>query len=1009
MTKIDNKIKDFISKLYLYKALEGLVVFVLFFGMYFFVYLVIEYFFYLSSDVRTALFYLSVLTSFGFLLYNVIFPILQSFITSLQISKENASQIIGSTNKAINDRLLNLLQLEKLGNNELVEESIRLLEKDLFQYDLIKSISLKNLVLLSKLTILPILFLGIISLINFDGIVAKPANRIFLFRKEFKKPLDFKIDILNDSLTSVEGESFKLKFKVTPIADYNFHVFVDDDILETKSESDYFTYVFYDVKSDFSFRVGETKDKSYNFNLKVLHPPKINSLKLEIHPPKYTSLPTRQVSNLSDVNVAEGSKLNWIFDVDNISDIKFIPDSSVIFSNENYRFSTTISKSFKYNISISSKELSDFISLDYQVESIADKQPRLSVDILNMKPTILGFYIFNLSASDDYRLTRYGYQIIKDKKTIYKKSFRLNTKEFSDMQLPIDVRNMKISGDASIRFYVRDNDSIHGRKVTYSQYFPLQIFTDTVLYKENTLRKDSLIAEYSSKLNKKIATDSLNNSFSEMQEKHSTEKENLKELKQKIQESIKHKEELLQNLNSINDKELLEEINKALEDQKELLKDINEALKQQSDTKSKENKSEELKAKNEFQQKKTLNILRKIASSQMLKSMTEEAKELEKSSNDLADKPSEKQKESIKNKADNIEKTLEKYSKLKGSDKLEKQLKPQLEELKKEASKKSNSDSKKMQSMSKKIHSKLKSKLSTSMGGGESMSVDMETLTFLFNNYLSLSYDEEYLINHYNYSSLEDHNHQYNNIEFLTYLNYRLYNFAIANKYFTRASFNLIYPLQQYQVKFDDVYESNNSSKLNQLQLNFISDVNAVIDLLSDIIEQMNKADASPSSGDGEKSDQTTPQDLIEQQKQMQSGSEGEQKEGKGKDGSKLTDEEISEIIKRQEEIRNKYNELNGGSNKSLDKEIKELKKSLLKTKDRTELSKHQNTILKFLKDLKGQEKKKDKKRKSKVGVQKNIYNYPYHFNTDIIPNSSEQIDRKHLDYNEFYRTKLNK
>ncbi|MCK5907599.1 MAG: hypothetical protein KAG37_08400, partial [Flavobacteriales bacterium] len=167
MNKIESKINDFISKLYLYKALEGFIVFVLFFGFYFFIYLIVEYFFYLDSFTRTSLFYFTALLALVFFAHKILYPILQSFIPSLQISKENASRIIGSSNSEINDRLLNLLQLENLVNDELVSESIHQLEKDLFVFDFIKAINFQNLRLFFKLLLLPISFFIIISIINF--------------------------------------------------------------------------------------------------------------------------------------------------------------------------------------------------------------------------------------------------------------------------------------------------------------------------------------------------------------------------------------------------------------------------------------------------------------------------------------------------------------------------------------------------------------------------------------------------------------------------------------------------------------------------------------------------------------------------------------------------------------------------------------------------------------------------------------------------------------------------
>ncbi len=1017
MKKIEKKISEFISKLYLYKALEGFVFFVFFFGLYFLIYIVIEYFFYLDSFTRTSLFYISLLLAISLFLYKILYPFLQSFIPSLQISKEKASKIIGSSDTRINDRLLNLLQLEKLGNDELVTQSIQQLEKDLFNYDFLSALNLKNLRLFFRLLLIPISFFIIISFINFDGFIVEPSNRIISYETKFEKPLDFKIQILNDSLNVVEGEDFELNYKVIASSDVPIFIFIDDKIFEVGNSSNFNKYIFKNVKSNLNFRIGESITKSYSFNIKLLHPPKITSLNLKINPPKYTGLSAKDVTNFSDVEVPGGSELTWIIKSENINKAYFKLDSSTfdfIDSGKTFLYKTTLHKSFDYNISISSNDVKDYLNFDYHITSIPDAHPKINVDILNKQPLTLGINFFAFSASDDYGLTKYGYQILMKGKILKSKYFKVNSNKLITRNITVDTRNMNLSGDAVIRFFVSDNDKINGVKTTFSSDFPISIYTTDQLEEENESLKDSLVNEYSSELQKQILIDSLNNNSTDFQRDKFSEKEELEQLKFDLEKSIEQKKELLNNLNSINDKELLEEIEEAIKAQKELLKEINDALKLSNAKNKTDKKSEELKAKNDFQQKKTLNLLRKIASSQMLKSLATDAEKLNESVNNLSEQPSVSETKSINEQTNQLEEKLKKYSKLKGSDKLKNDLQKDIDQLKKESSKSSGANKKKMKSNSENISSKIKSQASISSGAGESMSVDLQLLNYLLNSYLSLSYDEENLILNYDISNISDHNSQYNILARLTHLNSSLYNFAIENDKFTRASFDLIYPLQQYQNRFDDVYESDNSYNLNKLQRQMLTDINSVTDLLSDIISQINNASAS-SSGDSSGNDRQgeTPQDLIDQQKQLNSqlqgqDKEGESQQGKGNKGDQLSDEEISDIIKKQEQIRNKFNELNGGSNSNLDKEVKQLKKSLLKKEAGDEVVNHQKNILKFLKDFKGESKEKDNKRKSKSGKQVNNNQTSFDLTPDEIPNKEEKLHRENLDFKEFYIRKIN-
>jgi len=1013
---IEQKIQKYIQRLYQFKALENFVVFLLFFTGYFLLYLLVESIFYLPSSYRTFLFYFAIFTSVFWILHKILYPLTQSFVPNLQISYVDASKNIGKINSDIDDKLLNLLQLKEYGSGDLINESIKQLEINLFKFDFIKTLNLNSLKFFIKLLLLPVVFFLIFSVINFDGFISNPSKRILSYTQKFEKPLDFKVKILNDDLTIVEGEDFKLKYSIFSSNNTPLFLFIDNDVFEVDDVSSTNIHNFINVKSNLEFKIGESKTKAYTFNLKLIYPPKINSLILQVIPPKYTHLPSKEISNISDVSVAEGSVLKWMIESNNVSRIIFKTDSSNVDFNvvQNlYSLPRVVYKSFNYSILISSSQLQDYVTLDYSITTLYDAHPKLNVDIFKAKHPVLGINSFILSASDDYGISKYGYQVLRNGNILKSKYINFSSKKLSNNIFDVDTRNMDLSGDAFIRFFVSDNDKINGSKTSFSSKFSIHIFTTNELTLENSIQKDSLFNDFSTKLQNKIKLDSLNNNSINFQENKQSEQEKLQQLKYDLEKSLIDKQQLLQNLNSINDQEMLKEIEDAIKAQKELLKEINDALKDNTALDNSSKKSEELKNKNDFQQKKTLNLLRKIASSQLLKSLTKDAKELDNSISKLSDNPLPSETTSIKEQLSKLEEKLEKYSKLKGSDDLKKELQKDIDQLANESSKTDSANKERMKSSSENIHSKLKSKSSMSGGGGESMTVDLELLNFLLNNYLSSSYDEELLIKYYDISSLVDHNNQYNILSRLSFLNSSLYNFAIENKYFTRASFDLIYPLQQYQDNFNDTYESSNSFKLNQVQREMLSDVNSVTDMLSDIIEQMNNADMNSSGQgkDGNEREGSTPQDLIDQQQKLNSQSKGTQ-EGKGKQGkgeNQLSDEEISDIIKKQEEIRNKYNELNGGSNNKMDKAVKKLKKALLKQNNSAEIKHHQNTILKFLKDFNGESKEKEKKRKSKVGTSTHNKNTFY----DLIPDSNlpikEDLRRDNLDYNEFYNNKINK
>ena len=1009
---IEFKIQHYISRLYQYKALENLVVFILFFTAYYLLYLLIESIFYLSSISRTFLFYFTLVASTFWLFIKIIYPLGQSYFPKFQISIEQASKQIGNSNSGINDRLLNLIQLKKLGNDALIVEGINQLENELFSFDFLQTLSLQNLKLFVKLLVIPSLFFVILSVVNFDGIVLNPTNRILSFNDNFKKPLNFEIAILNDSLDVVEGDDLILKFKINSTPKQTFFVFVDGKIYEPNLLNGIFSHQFTNVDSGFNFKIGVEHDKSYSYDVNVIDRPKIKSLQLHYLPPKYTGISKKVFTNLAEVSVVEGSSLKWEVVVNGKELVDFSIDDSIYnFINSDFSnvYSLIADSTFYYSILVSNKILKYYISLDYQINTIPDSYPKIQVQSLLKERPSVGVHSFNISASDDYGVSKIGYQIFKSNKLIYTKSSKVHIKSISNKNFVIDSRNFNFNGDVMLKFFVKDNDGIHGSKLTYSSPIFLNILSDKDLFVNNQLLRDSLVINYSDKLNKKVDSDKMSNEFNKIDNGIRKEVDKLNDLKDIITKSIEEKKALKSNLQSINDKDLLEEIEKAIIAQQELLKEINEALNNLEKSKSEDSKSDELKKKNDFHENKTLSFLRKIAANDLLKKAIKDAKELDELINQINIYNNSSLQKDINKSIQLLEDKLNKYSKLKGNDSLEKELNKDTKNISEENNSQGKPDADSMKNSSQNIIKSLQKSTSSSMGGGDSVSVDIEELQYLFYSYLSLSFSEENLIREFDISSSTNQISQYNLLKTLTVLNDRLYNFAISNSHFTRASFDLIYPLQGYSQKISSGYDDDNSYKLNQRQRELLSDINSVTDLLSDILDQLQNAEAnSSSSGDGNERQQSTPQDLLDQQEKL--NSQSSPKDGKSQEGmnsEQFSDDEISDIIKKQEEIRNKFNKLNGDGTNKFDEEVNKLKKALLMGRSKAEIKKHQDKLVRLLKDFRGEAKEEDNKRNSNTSNQ--IFNNSDNLflSTDSIFNKDENLNRDALDYKDYYDNKF--
>ena len=113
-TFIQEKVREFVRKYYANKLLRGALLFVFITLMVFITYAVLEYFSYFNGTVRTVLFYSYIaLFAFTFVFYLLI-PLLKIFGIGKQLTKEQIADIIGKFFPEIDDKLLNIFQLEMM-------------------------------------------------------------------------------------------------------------------------------------------------------------------------------------------------------------------------------------------------------------------------------------------------------------------------------------------------------------------------------------------------------------------------------------------------------------------------------------------------------------------------------------------------------------------------------------------------------------------------------------------------------------------------------------------------------------------------------------------------------------------------------------------------------------------------------------------------------------------------------------------------------------------------------
>ena len=122
---IQSKLEQFIRRYYTNELLKGAILFFAIGFLYLLFTLFVEYVLWLSPIARTILFWLFIAVEIALFVRFIVFPLAKLFKLKAGINYEEASKIIGQYFPEVNDKLLNVLQLnENKDQSELLLASI---------------------------------------------------------------------------------------------------------------------------------------------------------------------------------------------------------------------------------------------------------------------------------------------------------------------------------------------------------------------------------------------------------------------------------------------------------------------------------------------------------------------------------------------------------------------------------------------------------------------------------------------------------------------------------------------------------------------------------------------------------------------------------------------------------------------------------------------------------------------------------------------------------------------
>ena len=788
-----SKLDKFIRKYYLNQLIRGGILTLLSLLVLFIFISILEH--YMNFDVmfRTFLFWTYIIINSIIISKFILAPILQLLKISKGLKHKDAAKIIGNHFKEIDDKLLNVLELVEMNeNNDLINASIDQKTASISPVPVLNAINFKSSIKKGNWLLIPFILLFVLFISGKKHVITDSSERIIKHNTFFEPEAPYNI-IFEQELLAEQYNDYLLKIKIegNEIPN-NFLIEYENNrfLMHNKNKNTH-QYLFKNIQKNKIFRINGGGYKSKNYKIKVIPKPIIKDVTTIIIPPKYTSLENEKYNSLEDIAVAEGSLVKWIIEYENVD--------SVLFEINKKTYKEKVRGIFEHSseirtikkINVSYKNIYDIgDTINFKVDLIKDNFPAININPLI--DSINNVVTFDGILNDDYGISKltFNYDIISNNEV--KKHFE-NIKIKKEIEetffYEYDFNSLDLNEGDKVNYYfeVWDNDLINGNKKTKSQDFVFKKKTKEELIVE----KDEINKELKSSLDKsankasdlrneieKFNKQMLNKKMLSWQEKEKAkeilnkQKEILREIEEnkklneiqnkkqsELNPSILEKQnqlkELMENVIDEEMKQLLEEFEQLLdEDDKEKLKELLDKLDTENEDLEKELDRElELFKQLEFEQK-TEEIVEKINKiKEEQKSLKEETDSKKLNNNELSKKQDELEKEmdSLK---ESINKLKEKNNKLENKNKIpeteetQEKISELMKESKEDLNKNQNKKSSKKQQESIEQLEKLENMLNSMLeSNSEEMQIEnIETLREILDNLIILSFSQEKLI-----------------------------------------------------------------------------------------------------------------------------------------------------------------------------------------------------------------------------------------------------------------------
>ena len=560
---------------------------------------VLEHFGYFGTVVRGILFWSYLIVGGGVLAYYVIVPIAKMFRFGKVISYEEAAKIIGTHFPEVQDKLLNLLQLQQLGSesdDDLLRAAIAQKSSQLSPVPFTQAINIKANRKHLKYVVVPVSLILVLLLVS-PSVLTESSHRIAHYNTQFERPAPYCFVVENTSLEVLQQEDFELRVAVEGnTVPAEAFINIEGNIYKMQQlDKTHYTYLFKTVQRSCTFHFQAPEVTSVQYTLTVFPKPAVVDFTALLSYPAYTGKIQETLSNEGDITVPQGTMVKWLFHTKDVDTLFFFVDGEVrrLVPDANGRVAHTLRamQSFTYGFFAANGFVTHSDTLSYAVSTIEDAFPMIAV--VEMHDSVMDDRLFfHGRIKDDYGFTKLEFKMLKtnvqDTSVREVASFDVGltkelVQEFNYSAL-LDEVELGPGDKLTYYFEVWDNDGIHGPKSAKSQQFELQVPTESEL--DNILDRNSNEAQEHAQRSmselKKMQQD-INELMRKLVDKKEFDWQDKKDLQELAKKQKEVKEMLQQMQQQLNENKKLEQkykdqSEKLLEKQRELDRLMNEVM-----------------------------------------------------------------------------------------------------------------------------------------------------------------------------------------------------------------------------------------------------------------------------------------------------------------------------------------------------------------------------------------------------------------------------------------------